>query len=441
MTWRNNQIFSRGYYKLDDIIGIELDQSNSSPTLKRIDEDGENLSADYNWSKYFSQHPVFGQIRRCKLTDAGVATFGSDGKGTGIDLTTDYVMTRFPGWFFKYKLVDSTKHRWWLSPEASAGFTRHYAFNQRGHSSTPAEQVYVGSFMAGANGGTTADNGSYNTIYATDWTGLKLTSKSGSKALSGSGSSGTMAQFEAAGNAIGTGWGIENFWTYCMRQLLFYIRYASLNSQTALGNGRTNASNVCASIPGTYLDQTTAGAGVDIQSLLASDGSYGDLVGSYRPCVYPGGVESLIGLWEFKPGYNTTDTAHRVLNRDGTGTIASVLASGSYEEVTDPVPLNGVTNISGTDAGTYCHGYISDLAMDSAGILNMALVPGAFNGGSNVEFCDYGYSHQYGIGQTGVLLVGGYWNYGTQAGVGCRRATNESAYVYPSVGARAEFIG
>lgn len=294
---RQNQIFSRGYYGLDDIIGVQWDSSQTTPTLKRIDEDLEELPTDYNWNKYFANHPLFGQIRRCSLTDAGVATFGSDGKGTGLTLTSDYIMTRYKKHHFKYIKTDGTKHNWLISLEPSAGFTRHYAFNQRGHSSTPAEQVYVGSYMAGANGGTTADNGTANTIYATDWTGLKLTSKSGSKALSGSGSSGTMAQFEAAGNAIGTGWGSENFWTYCMRQLLFYIRYASLNSQVVLGDGRTNPSNFCASIPGTYLDQTSAGAGVDIQSLLASDGSYGDLVGSsYRPVVYPGGVEGLIGL-------------------------------------------------------------------------------------------------------------------------------------------------
>ncbi len=437
---RQNQIFSRGYYGLDDIIGVQWDSSQTTPTLKRIDEDLEELPIDYNWNKYFSNHPLFGQIRRCSLTDAGVATFGSDRKGTGLTLTSDYIMTRYLKHYFKYKLTDSTKHNWLISLEPSAGFTRHYAFNQRGHDSTPAEQVYVGSYMAGANGGTTADNGTYNTIYATDWTGLKLTSKSGSKALSGNGSSGTMAQFEAAGNAIGTGWGIENFWTYCMRQLLFYVRYASLNSQAALGNGRTNGSNVCASIPGTYLDQTSAGAGVDIQSLLASDGSYGDTSGSYRPCVYPGGVESLIGLWEFKPGYNTTDTAHRVLNRDGSGTIASVLASGSYEEVTSPIPINGVDNISGTDAGTYCHGYISALALDSAGILNAAFVPGALVGASNTYLSDYFYSHQSRISQTGVLLVGGGWGHGARAGVGFRAANGGSSYVDSNIGARAEAI-
>lgn len=116
------------------------------------------------------------------------------------------------------------------------------------------------------------------------------------------------------------------------------------------------------------------------------------------------------------------------------------MASGSYEEVTDPVPLNGVTNISGTDAGTYCHGYISDLAMDSAGILHVALVPGAFNGGSNAEFCDYGYSHQYGISQTGVLLVGGGWTYGASAGVGCRGSNRGSSFCELNVGARAEAI-
>lgn len=132
--------------------------------------------------------------------------------------------------------------------------------------------------------------------------------------------------------------------------------------------------------------------------------------------------------------------AHRVLNRDGSGTIADVLASGSYEEVTDPIPLNGTTNISGTDAGTYCHGYISALALDSAGILSNAFVPGALVGASNTYLADYFWSHQSGISQTGVFLVGGAWIDSAVAGIGCRYARGGSGYVHPHVGARLEML-
>lgn len=413
------------------IIGIEWDSANSSPALTWLDVNGTAVTKD---SAYFDAHPVFGNIVRCSLTAAGVATFGTDGKGTGLTLTDDYVMVRIPRVYVKFE-VSGTKYRWWISPYPAPGYELHPAFFQRGHALSPAEQVYVGAYTAGADGGTTAANGTSNTIAASTYTGLKLTSKSGVKALA----SATLAQFEAAGNLIGTGWGNMNFWTLCLLQMLFYIEFASFNSQAVLGNGRTGGSNTAASICGTYLDQVGEGAGVDIQSLLAANGSYGDVVGSYRPVVWRG-IENLFGnLWQFVAGYNTTDAEYRLLKRDGTGTIAAELISGNYEAVTSPKPLNGTDNISGTDGGNYCHGYVSDLALDAAGLLNLAFVPGALLGSSSMYLCDYHYSHS--VGGTRILLAGGSWNTGGSAGVGCRGSDYGLSAANSKIGGRAEFLG
>ncbi len=425
---------------LPNIIGIEWDSSSSSPDLKRITADGTAIpSAYFNRESYFNAHPIHGNMRRCTLTSAGDATYGTDAKGTGLTLTNDYVMVRIPKTYIKFE-YSSPYWRWWISPYPATGFSLHPAFYQRGHSATPANQLYVGAYTAGATGGTTTTNGAYNTLYATDWTGLKLTSKSGVKNLTGSGSSGTMAQFEAAGNAIGTGWGLTNFHTLCLLQQLFYTEYASFDSQSKVGLGRTNASNTSAALTGTYLNQVGEGAGTDIQSLLASNGTYGSTANDYHSVVWRG-IENLWGnIWQFIPGYNTTDTSHRILNRDGTGTIADILASGSYEEITSPLPLNGVDNISGTDGGAYCHGYVSALARDSGNILGPMFVPGALTGASNTYLTDYFYSHQSGISQTGVLLSGGAWPSGLGAGVSYRRSYAGSSYVYSNVGGRVEFI-
>jgi len=181
--------------------------------------------------------------------------------------------------------------------------------------------------------------------------------------------------------------------------------------------------------------------GTDIQSLLASNGTYGSTTNDYHSVVWRG-IENLWGnIWQFIPGYNTTDTSHRILKRDGTGTIADVMASGSYEEITSPLPLNGVDNISGTDAGAYCHGYVSALARDSGNILGPMFVPGALTGASNTYLTDYFYSHKSGISQTGVLRSGGHWNDGLCAGVGFRGSYAGSSYVYASIGGRLEFLG
>lgn len=420
-----------------NIIGIQWDSSGTSPALTRIDKD-KNVIPSLPASA-FNAHPIHGNMKRCSLTSAGVATYGSDAKGTGLTLTDDYVMVRIPKVYTKFE-YESPYWRWWISPYPVTGFSLHPAFYQRGHSASPVDQIYVGAYTAGANGGTTTTNGTTNTLYATNWTGLKLTSKAGVKNLTGSGSSGTMAQFEAAGAAIGTGWGIMNFHTLCLLQLLFYTEYASFDSQSKLGLGRTNASNKAAAITGTYLNQVGEGAGTDIQSLLASNGTYGSTSNDYNSVVWRG-IENLWGnIGQWIPGYNTTDTSHRILKRDGTGTIADVMASGSYEEITDPIPLNGTTNISGTDAGAYCHGYTSALARDSGNILGPMFVPGALAGASNTYLTDYLYSHQSGISQTGVLKAGSIWNRGAKAGVGYRNASYGPAYVNSAFGGRLEAI-
>ena len=426
---------------VDDIIGIKWNSSSSSPTLIRVDEDLQEISAGYiNWPKYFDRHPIWGQMWRCNLTADGDATFGTNARGDALTLTNDYTMVRIPRVYHRF-VYDDGDWYWLVSPEPSSGFDLHPAFYQRGHSASPVDQVYVGAYTAGANGGTTANNGTYNTLYATNWTGLKLTSKAGVKNLTGSGSSGTMAQFETAGNAIGTGWGLTNFHTLCLLQQLFYTEYASFDSQSKLGLGRTNASNTAAALTGTYLNQVGEGAGTDIQSLLASNGTYGSTTNDYHSVVWRG-IENLWGnIWQRIPGYNTTDTSHRILKRDGTGTIADEMASGSYEEITSPIPLNGVNNISGTDAGAYCHGYVSAFARDSSNVLGPMFVPGALAGASNTYLTDYAYSHQSGKSQTGVLRAGGGWNDGLDAGIGYRASLNGAANVFASVGGRLEFIG
>lgn len=390
---------------VDDIIGIKWDSSSSSPTLIRVDEDLQEISAGYiNWPKYFDRHPIWGQMWRCNVTAGGDATFGTNPRGDGLTLTDDYTMVRIPRTYHRF-VYDDGDWYWLVSPEASSGFSLHPAFYQRGHSASPAEQIYVGAYDA-------HDAGS-----------SKLGSKSGTTPLVIQ----TMAIFETSGNNIGTGWGLMNFHTLCLLQMLFYIEYASFDSQTKVGPGYTNAASTgpLASGGAAAFERTngTSVGTTDVQAV------------SWR------GIENLWGnIWQYVPGYNTTDTSHRILNRDGTGTIADVMASGSYEEIVDPIPLNGTTRVSGADAGTHCHGYVSAFDRDSSNILGPMFIPGALTGASDTYLTDYFYSHQSGKSQTGVLLAGGNWAVGTKAGVGYRHSYGAPSVVAAYIGGRLEAI-
>ena len=395
----------KGVPRINDIIGVKWNSASSSPTLTRVDEDLQEITSPYlgGWTKFFDSHAIWGQMWRCNLTADGDATFGTNPRGDGLALTNDYTMVRIPRVYHRF-VYDDGDWYWLVSPEPSSGFSLQPTFNQRGHSASPANQVYVGSYDA-------HDAGS-----------SKLGSKSGTTPLVGQ----TMATFETRGNNIGTGWGLMNFHTLCLLQMLFYIEYASFDSQTKVGPGYTNASSALAS----------GGA-------AAYEGTNGTSVGTNdTQAVSWRGIENLWGnLWQFIPGYNTTDTSHRILKRDGTGTIADVMASGSYEEITDPIPLNGTTRVSGTDAGTFCHGYVSAFDRDSSNILGPMFVPGALTGASDTYLTDYFNSHQSGISQTGVLLAGGCWYDGLRAGAGYRSSHLGPASIRAYVGGRLEYIG
>ena len=387
----------------DYIIGVEWDSSNDSPNLRRIDG-GNNTVSSGDWPEFFNSYPIHGNMWRGIIADNGDYTYGSDAKGTGLTLTTDNVMVRIPRVYVKFEKSGDC-WRWWVSPIPATGFDLHPAFYQRGHSASPANQIYIGSYDA-------HDAGS-----------SKLGSKSGSTPLA----SQTIATFETRGNNIGTGWGNMNFHTLCLLQLLFYVEFASFDSRSKVGPGRTKSTNSSALASGGASSYEAANG--------TSSGTTDVQAVAWR------GIENLWGnVWQCVIGYNTTDTEHRIVNRDGTGTLAASLTAGNYESVTSPIPLNGTTHVSGTDAGSFCHGYVSDLAIDASNVLGLMFVPDELSGSSDTYLTDYYYSHRSGISQTGGMLSGNRWDSTTKAGLGCQHSTTASSYSDTSIGARLESI-
>ena len=409
------------------IIGVLWDRLSSSPTLQHIDEYGNHITTS---KLTFDSHPLWGNIRRCTLDASGNPTYGTNAKGDGLTLTSDYCMVEIPGCYAgSFREGDYQGLLLGTVPFESKYVTSvwHPAFYRRDRAGVKSQKLYLGAYEASDNGGTVSADATTATRYATSWTGLKLTSKSGVAPLTGNtgASSGTLAQFETAGNLVGSYWGIQSFWTQMLLQSLFYIEYANLNSQSALAPGRTNASNTQA---------LATGQG---NSLMGTNGTGG---GTDKQAVCYRGIENPWGnVWKFIIGFNSIDSAYNVMKRDGTGALAAVLASGAYEQTSGVTPLNGTTNISGTDAGEYCHGYASDIIFSDP--LKLGFVPSALSGSETTYLADYFYSHKSGISQTGILLAGGDWAAAGGAGVGCFAANYAASSVGSHVGARLEFLG
>lgn len=396
-----------GYKRGGTAYGFLWNTASSSPTLTRCDQNGDGISLSIS---DFDNHPIWGNIKRCQLTAAGVATYGSDAKGTGLTTTTDYMMVEIPQ-AHVMEWTDGDYRGFCLAeapftgePVTGTGISSsvHPWFNQRGGSlATPCTKGYVGAYKASNNGGTS------------------LSSKSGVAPLANI----DMATFEARGNAIGANWGITNVWYQSLLQLLMYTEFASLNIQSALAPGFTKSTNTAPQTCGasdSLMGTNGTGGGTDVQGV------------NYR------GINNPYGdLWEFRIGWNSVDAEYRVLKTDGTGIIADTLASGSYDATSGITPLNGTTNISGTDGGNYCHGYAKSIL--NVDPLKLFFIPSALTGSETTYMCDYYYSHS--VGQTGCLFAGGPWHDAGGAGPGFLGARSAVSYVDSTLGARVEFLG
>lgn len=405
MVWRDRWVDpweAGSYLDSSPIYGILWNRLSSSSTLQRIDENGDTITLS---SSNFDNHPLWGEIKRCQLDAAGNPTYGENARGDGLTLTSDYIMSEIPGCYAgSFREGDYQGLLLGTRPFESDYVTSvwHPAFYRRDRTGVKSPKLYLGAYEASDSGG-------------------KLTSKSGVAPLT----SRTLAQFEAAGNLVGSYWGIQSFWTQCLLQSLFYIEYASFNSQSALAPGRTNASNTQA---------LATGQG---NALMGTNGTGG---GTNTQAVCYRGIENPWGnIWKFIIGFNSIDSAYNVMKRDGTGALAAILAAGNYEQTSGITPLNGTSNISGTDGGEYCHGYTSDLLFSDP--LKLAFIPSALSGSESTYLADYFYSHKSGISQTGILLAGGNWYNAGKAGVGCLLAYHAASCVASEISARLEFLG
>jgi hypothetical protein len=191
-----------------------------------------------------------------------------------------------------------------------------------------------------------------------------------------------------------------------------YLEFGTFDIQSALGKGVVD-------LPaGKGFAGKPTGAD-NIDSRLAESGTgVGDGVNGKTPVTWRG-IENPYGnIWKYLIGANFGVGAYRLINRDGTGTLAATLAAGSYEEGTG-TPLTS--------------GYVSALLEDELG--GMAVMPSAAGGSDSTYLCDYWYA------PTGnrILRAGGWWNDGRRAGPGYRNTDALVSASDRSRGARVEF--
>lgn len=403
-----NSLYPVASYMEGMPVGIEWDTSSVSPTLTRIDINGNVINPT---ASFFDNHVIWGRIRRCvRNRTTGMISYGTNPRGDGLTLdgSAGDVLAEIPNAKYKYE-VSGTKRRWWVAPLNSnyPGFSVHPAAKQRGGATR--SKIYVGSYE------------SYGYL---DVSTFKLGSATGKTPVTGETgypnlpNSGRLNLDDTELYAKNAGFsGITNLWTYSYMQLLMYIEYGTFDIQTALGKGIVDL------VSGTgYAGKTTGADSVD-QRLGTNGTGTGSGTNGQTPVCWRG-IENPYGnVWEFIAGINMffSDGSYRLLKRDGTGSPAATLAAGSYETGVGTVPL--------TD------GYINGIQSEELGALSF--IPSADTGSSSTYLCD---QFWYPRNNPSIVLRGGGWTDGSDAGVGCRHSNCAPSFSVRTVGARLEFL-
>jgi hypothetical protein len=357
-------------------------------------------------------------IRRCNLSDNGTVNAYYGDSNFAYDGSNGQVMVEVPKFYYK-TTVTVNGYKWEVSRTRAPGFKVHPAFVNSG---VEKSRFYIGAFEASCYD---VSGSAYNTTDAagvdlTATTGDKLASITGAKPLSGKNNSITLPAFRTLAHNRGAGWELQTFNQISALQMLYIIEYGNWNAQTQIGVGVTNITDDAATNMAVYTGYT-AGVGVGALDLGNASGESGNIThyqtSQTTKAVTYRGVENLWGnIWKWVDGIN--------IKADHNPWIAD----HDYASDTFAHPYADAGTISGTE------GYVSDIAVNAS--MDHGFLPSAVGGSSTTKLCDYYYMTD---GNRSALL-GGYWQYGSDAGPGCWSLSLAASTVRRSIGARLSYF-
>lgn len=479
------------YLYAQEAIGVQWDRSGPDTTaLTLIDVDGDPITTlPFDT---FDRHRTFREIRRCLLSPAGTAMYGTNARGDGLTLdgTAGRVMVAIPKFWVKADNPATGIYRWWISPSARSGFEVHPAFRQRG--GVAREYIYVSAYNACLQ---TRDF----PVHAT--TTPALHSRTGAQPLTGDGAIKTMA-FTSGGTHAPT---LDETVTGATSAATGIVADWSVTAGTWAGgdaagylylrqvSGTFGAENLNGSVAGSNF--ATGAATGDVAVDISSARSYAERVGhgwglvniwtwsaivllqmiEYRTydmqSALGRGVCDLAQGTGFAGALNGADSADSVIGTNGTGT-----GTGTNGET--PIVWRGIENLYGnvetfvdgiasTNAGRLAritpragtgdvgnpmvvgevsigtmpaaNGSISDLLWEP--LTRLLFLPKTAGGAVNTYLCDY-YVYPFASPHS-VMANGGQngWYGGDKAGPFASNFYFGPADEAVTLGARLEYVG
>ena len=369
-----------------EVYGVRIDTTDSNPetACEYTDNAVGMLAAHgnngaFNGGDWLTRYP-FNSIRPCLFKNGAVVgylnpdNFAQFENGTDADIESGDagdVMIEIPKFYYKIgrngNYVEVK-----IANALMAGFTD-YAFSYKGESK---DKFYIGAYL----GYKDSNN--------------KLRSLTG-KTVTGNI---TIGAARTAAQANGAGYEQLSFNKLTALQVLYVVMFKNLNSQAALGQGYTSASNFrdtgATDEKGMTYGTNTAASADDTVKFLGIEDFYGN-------------------LYQWVDGYVS-------------GNNIVLVADGNFNDTGDGYE-------SHARHGSVSYSYIKDVEGDNI----LAFTPKTGGASTTTYYADYGH-----IGNSAyVPYFGGYCGNGASAGAFRLYCYYSASDAYPSIGARLTFCG
>ena len=350
---------------------IDLSNSNPNTCISYADDATGMTAGSSDWDDFFGHYPCLlkNGVEGGKLKTSDFSKYED---GTSADITSGSdgdVMIAFPRRGVKISTSGTTVTVSMTDNPDDSNF-KYYA-HQRG--STDKDIFYLGAYKGYENSS-------------------KLRSLSGKTITANK----TIGAFRTSAQANGTGYDQSGFYQLVFRQVMYILKYKSLDSQSTLGRGYVDGNSAAISTGGTNAK------GMD----------FGESTGKLQMKLF--GIEDFWGnVWEWIDGVVTNSTRNLLT------------ATTSFND----------SGTGYTDRGQGATADLSNYISKPQGTSETGFIAKEVSGSSSTYFCDYGY-----LFASRVTKFGGAWDDADSAGAFFFRLYNASSYSSAYVAARLMYL-
>jgi hypothetical protein len=417
-----------GMIETEDVLGITMDYKNK--TCTRI-AGAKNLTAGADFDKF----SMYGGRKRCNVSDGGTINAYYGDEGYTEDGSNGQVMVYQPKFYYlvcplEYDRQETgygyhlRKANYYVSETQRAGFKLHPAFYDK--NGNEVDYILMSAYE-GCIYDTSASAYLKNDEQVMDASKDKFSSIAGARPASGVSQNLTRPNIEQMAKNRGEGWHSLGIKTASMEQLLMIVEMGMMNLQTAIGQGVVNlpwttGSDTTSSYAGATGSTASLGNGTGraTKTTTYEGGKATDYTVDGKTSVCYRGVENFWGnIWKFAYGINF----YCEVGKPFLGYVckdfnyAESKKTDNYENIGFALPSE--------------NGYVS--AMGYSTKYDWLFLPSEVKGNSSLPVGDYYYQNNTWDGYR-IALLGGSWNYGSNAGGFYWALSN-------GVGSRVRYVG